>query len=163
MGKVVEAHARHIFDWDDLHPGQYFQVSAGVAGPFMTIRTYFPNTSTFEASERMFPFINEAIATGAVVQSQASFLSINKALTFLDNVVATNTVLGSRLIPASSYSNPDLVGDIYKKLLDAGTPSYVFLRSSWFSLLNETSIHGNLVAGGTLYLFHACLALRYKF
>jgi hypothetical protein len=60
------------------------------------------------------------------VQSQTSSLGINKALLF--NVVATNTVpvLGSRLIPASVYSNPTLVGETYKELLDAGTPTYVF-------------------------------------
>jgi hypothetical protein len=126
MGKVVEAHARHIFDYDDLHPGQYFQVTAGAAaGPVMTIRTFFPNITTSVASSRLLPFINEVIAAGAVVQSQASSLSINKALLFTDNVVATNTVLGSRLIPASVYRNPILVGQTYKELLDAGTPSYV--------------------------------------
>ena len=91
MGKVVEAHARHIFDYGDLHPGQYFQVSAGATGPFMTVRTYFPNTPTSIASARLLPFINEATATGAVVQSQVSSLSINKALLFTDNVVATNS------------------------------------------------------------------------
>lgn len=126
MGKVVEAHARHIFDHDDLLPGQYFQVSAGATGPFMTLRTYFPNTPPSVASARLLPFINEATAAGAVVQSQASSLNINKALLFIDNVVATNTVIGSRLIPASVYGNPTLVGETYKELLDAGTPSYVF-------------------------------------
>lgn len=138
MSKVVEAHAAHIFDWDDLHPGQYFQVSAGAGGPFMTIRTYFPKTSTSVAALRMLPFINEAQAAGAVVQSQVSSLLINKALLFTDNVVATNTVLGSRLIPASVYHHPRLVGETYKELLDAGTPS----------------IHGNLVAGGKVAQNH---------
>jgi hypothetical protein len=126
MAKVVEAHARHIFDHDDLHPGQYFQVSTGSTGPFMTLRTYFPKTPPSVASARLLPFINEAKAAGAVVQSQASSLNINKALLFIDNVVATNTVIGSRLIPASVYCNPTLVGETYKELLDAGTPSYVF-------------------------------------
>jgi hypothetical protein len=127
MGKVVEAHARHIFDWDALHAGQYFQVNAGAAGPSMTIRTYFPNTTTSAASTVLHSFINDAEKAGAVVLSQASSLSINKALLFTDNVVATNTVLGSRLIPASIYRRPRLVGQTYKELLDAGTASYVLL------------------------------------
>ena len=136
MGKVVEAHARHIFDYDDLHAGQYFEAHSGAAGFFMTIRTFFPNTTTPVASARLLPFINEAIAAGAVVQSQVSFLSINKALSFTDNVVATNTVLGSRLIPASVYRNPILVGQTYKELLDAGTPSYVYFIILSICVLN---------------------------
>jgi hypothetical protein len=125
MGNVVEAHARHIFDWDALYAGQYFQVNAGAAGPSMTIRTYFPNTTTSTASTILQSFINDAEKAGAVVLSQVSFISINKALLFADNVVATNLVLGSRLIPASIYRRPSLIGQAYKELLDAGTSSYV--------------------------------------
>jgi hypothetical protein len=49
---------------------------------------------------------------------------MNDALFLSDDVpVGGNTVMGSRLIPASAYRDaPATVGKVYKELLDVGTP-----------------------------------------
>ena len=60
---------------------------------------------------------------GVVNLTQRSVLqNINDALTFSDDFVGVNLVLGSRLVSASAYRrNATLVGEVYLQLLNAGT------------------------------------------
>ncbi|KAF8874755.1 hypothetical protein BD779DRAFT_1678615 [Infundibulicybe gibba] len=142
MGQVAAAHARHIFDWDPFHVGQYFylsttgllQVPVPALGKFvMSVQTYFPNTTTDVAEAALQPFFDEAKATGAIVVVQTNETNINDALISADDSVGASAVLGSRLVPATAYKNsPATFGDVYTRLLDGGA----------------TNILGNLVAGG---------------
>ncbi|KAF8882095.1 hypothetical protein BD779DRAFT_1444980 [Infundibulicybe gibba] len=140
MGQVAAAHARHIFDWDPFHVGQYFFLVTSdflqvpVPAKFvMAVQTYFPNTTTDVAEAALQPFFDEAKAAGAIVIVQTNETNINDALTSADDSVGSNTVLGSRLVPATAYKNsPTMFGDVYTQLLDGGA----------------TSILGHLVAGG---------------
>ena len=139
MAQVAKIHAEHIFDWDALHGGQYFYLSALgifppsiVSGPLntgvptMVINTYFPNSSLVQAEDALRPFIDDVqkkVDSGVVNLTQRSVLqNINDALTSTDDFVGVNLVLGSRLVPASAYRrNATLVGEVYSQLLNAGT------------------------------------------
>ena len=72
MAQVAKIHAEHIFDWDALHGGQYFYLSALgvfppsiVSGPLNTgvptiiINTYFPNSSLVQADDALKYFIDD--------------------------------------------------------------------------------------------------------
>ncbi|KAG6828629.1 hypothetical protein H0H92_007221 [Tricholoma furcatifolium] len=142
MGKVVTAHAQHIFDWDSLHAGQYFwlyaqyNLSLGdtyIIGSAMAVITYFPGASTAAATAAMKPFLNDVQQLGANTTSSVTVANINEALYSSDDSVGEDVVLGSRLIDADVYrTNPALVGQTYVDLLNAGV----------------ADILGHLVAGG---------------
>jgi len=145
MGKVITAHAKHIFDWDSLHAGQYFYVYANasntfgpdVTGPLLQITTFFPRTSITQAEAALAPFIAEARLQGATVTNFVLSDSINHALTSLDDDAGGNFLLGSRLVDSSMYRrNPALFGKTYVELLDAGAQR----------------IFSHLVAGGQVSL-----------
>ena len=142
MAQVAKIHAEHIFDWDALHGGQYFYLSALgvfppsiVSGPLntgvptMVINTYFPNSSLVQADDALKSFIDDVQKKvvegggGIVNLMQRSVLqNINDALTSADDFVGVNLVLGSWLVPALAYRrNATLVGEVYSQLLNAGT------------------------------------------
>jgi hypothetical protein len=135
MAQVAKVHAEHIFDLDALRGGQYFYLSALgvfpssiVSGPLntgvptMLLNTYFPNSSLSQAAAALQPFIDDVQKVDGVNLTQQSVLqNINDALTATDDFAGVNLVLGSRLVPASAYKNPTLVGEVYSQLLDAGT------------------------------------------
>ena len=135
MAQVAKVHAEHIFDLDDLRGGQYFYLSALgvfppslVSGPLntgvptMVINSYFPKSSLSQAAAALQPFIDDVQKVDGVNLTQRNVLrNINEALTSTDDFVGFNLVLGSRLVPASAYKNATLVGEVYSKLLNAGT------------------------------------------
>ncbi|KAF7341153.1 FAD-binding domain-containing protein [Mycena venus] len=128
-GELATLHARHIFDWDSVHASQYvsFAKDPTVAGSAIVfgMATFVPDTTTSQSEALMEPFLNASLALpGVSLLEQQSFQNtvINDILFQTDDSVATNAVLGSRLIPASTYSeSPEKVGEVYKKLLDCGT------------------------------------------
>jgi hypothetical protein len=136
MGQVAEIHAKHIFDLDALRAGQYFFLSPSGAFPpsiiseplntgvpTVVISSFFPNASLAQAAAALQPFIDDVrkVVDGGVNFTQRSFLqNINEALTTQDDLGGGNMVLGSRLVPASAYENPAIVGEVYSQLLNTG-------------------------------------------
>lgn len=117
MGSIITTHAKHIFDWDDLHMGQFFSADAHT----LSLLSYFPRISSDTAAAALKPFLDDAEVFGQVVEQQFNEININDAITVVDDVVGSNGVIGSRLIPASAYRNdPDAFGHVYTQLLDAG-------------------------------------------
>ncbi|KAI0064475.1 FAD-binding domain-containing protein [Artomyces pyxidatus] len=136
-GAVLKAHATHIFDWDDVHAGQYFYLYNSPAPNItMTLWTLFPNTSAEDAIAKMAPFFNDARALGAIVSDERASTGLANDIiqrSGSDDTTGANVILGSRLIPASTYqSNQSLIGETYLALLEQGVQG----------------ILGHLVAGG---------------
>jgi hypothetical protein len=129
-GELATLHARHIFDWESVHASQYasfVKEDSMVAGSAIVfgMATFMPNTTTSQSEALMEPFLNASLALpGVSLLEQQSFqyTDINDILFQTDDDVGINAVLGSRLIPAATYSeSPEKVGEVYKKLLDCGT------------------------------------------
>ncbi|SJL12448.1 related to isoamyl alcohol oxidase [Armillaria ostoyae] len=135
IGSIIAMHAKHIFDWDDLYVGQYFYATKNTTADayMLALTSYFPRISSDEASAALKPFLDDAEEFGQIVGQQFNETNINDGQTDVDDAVGTNTVLGSRLIPASTYrDHPDTFGHVYTQLFDAGA----------------VAVLGHLVAGG---------------
>lgn len=139
IGSVIAAHAKHIFDWDDLYMGQYFYAYENTTADayMLSLVSYFPRISPDEASAALKPFLDDAEEFGQIVVQQYNETNINDEVTADDDGVnggvGSNVVLGSRLIPASTYrDHPDTFGHVYTQLFDAGA----------------VVVLGHLVAGG---------------
>ncbi|KAK0457758.1 FAD-binding domain-containing protein [Desarmillaria tabescens] len=118
IGSIMASHAKHIFDWDDLHMSQYVNVYENVT---LVFRSYFPRISSDEAAAAMKPFLDDAQEFGQIILQQFDEDNINDVVTVADDVVGSNLAFGSRLIPASMYrDDPDTVGHVYTQLLDVG-------------------------------------------
>ncbi|SJL12451.1 uncharacterized protein ARMOST_15878 [Armillaria ostoyae] len=125
IGSIMATHAKHIFDWDDLYMSQYVYAYENTTADayILTFISYFPRISSDEASAALKPFLDDAEEFGQIVGQQFNETNINDGLTVVDDVVGSNLVLGSRLIPASAYrDHPDTFGHVYTQLLDAGAP-----------------------------------------
>ncbi len=125
IGSIMATHAKHIFDWDDLSMGQYVYANKNTTGDayILTFISYFPSISSDEASAALKPFLDDAEEFGQIAGQQFNETNINDGVTDVDDVVGSNLVLGSRLIPASAYrDHPDTFGHVYTQLLDAGAP-----------------------------------------
>ncbi|KAF8156884.1 FAD-binding domain-containing protein [Crassisporium funariophilum] len=144
MAQVATVHARHIFDWDALRAGQYFYLSTqglfdggntSLGVPTMTITTYFPNITIEQTAASLQPFLDDVQKVPGVTLAQFSRqANINDSLFSADDSVGINLVLGSRLVPATTYKHhPESVGQVYAQLLNEG---------------GAANILGNLVAGG---------------
>ncbi|KAG6908846.1 hypothetical protein DXG01_003012 [Tephrocybe rancida] len=134
MGRVIAAHAQHIFDWDSFHAGQYFYLTAetkisingtSTLGPKLELTTFFPNISAESAIAALQPFINQAQLLGASVTNTVITDNINDVLTSSDDDAGSDFVMGSRLVDAAVYrSSPTLVGQTYVDLLKAGAAKW---------------------------------------
>ncbi|KAJ7182940.1 FAD-binding domain-containing protein [Mycena crocata] len=138
-GNLTAVHAKHIFDWDTIGAGQYFWLIRNSTAPdafsVLAVNTYMPKTTTNESMTLFEPFMKEALALPGVALFSQDFATAdaNDALHQPDDGVGSNTVLGSRLIPAATYrDSPAKVGQVYEQLLQGGS----------------TFILGHLVAGG---------------
>jgi hypothetical protein len=83
----------------------------------------------------MSSFLADATKIGAIVQGETTVTTFaNDIIRFPDGPSGYNSILSSRLVPGSVYSNaPESVGSAYKQLLSQGIQSVL----------------GFLVAGGT--------------
>ncbi|KAF8201271.1 FAD-binding domain-containing protein [Mycena galopus ATCC 62051] len=132
LSSLATLHAQHIFDWDSVHAGQYlFIVPAGTANAF-ALDTYMPNTTIAQSTALLAPFLNASLALPGVslLEQGTSFTygDINDALYQADDSVGSNTVLGSRLIPASTYRNsPAAVGKVVEQLAESNRTIIVHL------------------------------------
>ncbi|KAJ7724334.1 FAD-binding domain-containing protein [Mycena maculata] len=138
VGALATLHAQHIFDLDSIPGGQYFYFvrngTAADSASYLYLNTYLPNTTTSQSTALLAPFLNASLALPGVsiLGEQSSYGDINDALYQVDDSVGANEVLGSRLIPAETYRDPTVVGEVYRELFSSGT----------------TIIGGHLVAGG---------------
>ncbi|KAK0235527.1 FAD-binding domain-containing protein [Armillaria nabsnona] len=124
IGSIIATHAKHIFDWDDLYISQYFYAYENTTADayMLALASYFPRISSDEAAAALKPFLDDAKEFGQIVGQQFNEVNINDGVTIVDDVVGSNAVLGSRLIPASAYrDHPDTLGHVYTQLFDAGT------------------------------------------
>ncbi|KAJ7088708.1 hypothetical protein C8R44DRAFT_819336 [Mycena epipterygia] len=156
-GALATIHAQHIFDLDPVHGGQYFFLyknsTDAIAPSLLVLNTYTPNTTISQSMALLAPFMNASLALpGVFLLSQPEYVygDINDALFQPDDSVGSNVVLGSRLIPASTYrDSPNKVGDTYKQLLDTGTTVYVLcIRCVVSPTPSSNRLLGHLVAGG---------------
>ncbi|KAJ7132689.1 FAD-binding domain-containing protein [Mycena filopes] len=136
-GALAALHAKHIFDLDATHTGQYFYLRKNATGPgsTMTLASFVPNRTVAESEAVFAPLLAavQALVNVTVVSATYTPALINDLLFMADDDAGVNVVLGSRLIPAETYkSSPELVGRVYKQLLDSGA----------------TNVLGHLVAGG---------------
>ena len=117
--------------------------------------TLFANVSGDDAQAAVAPFIADVQSVGATIVNQTVVTAIaNDIVGFADDRAGYNTLLGSRLIPATQYEHdPAAIGAAYKTLFDQGAGSYVLhsFRSLIQSLTQRLGrILGHLVAGGKL-------------
>lgn len=125
---AMTIHARHIFDYDNLRAGQYFYVyNAGGGQSLLSMSTLFANVSGDDAKAAVAPFIADVQTVGATFINETATTAIaNDIVGFADDNAGYNTLLGSRLFPATQYEqNPEVIGAAYKTLLDQGIGSYV--------------------------------------
>lgn len=127
-GTLAEIHARHIFDWDDMHGGQYFYFEAagpGIGNALFT-STYFINATADEAAAALKPLLDDAQAAGFAVFAVSNQTGLgNDLLENLDTAFGINDILGSRLIPAAAYRDNATIAKIgqgYTELFEQGTP-----------------------------------------
>ncbi|PBK89036.1 FAD-binding domain-containing protein [Armillaria gallica] len=125
IGSIIATHAKHIFDWDDLHVGQFFTADAHT----LSLVSYFPRISSdAAAAAALKPFLDDAEEFGQIVEQQFNEVNINDGVTEVDDVAGSNSVVGSRLIPANAYrDHPDAFGHVYTQLLDAGAAAVLGL------------------------------------
>ncbi|KAJ7100689.1 FAD-binding domain-containing protein [Mycena belliarum] len=126
---LATVHAQHIFDMDSVRGAQYFYFlknSTDTNAPtLLALVSYIPNTTTSQNLAALTPFLNASLALPdiSLLTQNLTYGDINDVLLLqADDSVGTNTVLGSRLIPESTYrDSPATVGQVYKKLLDGGS------------------------------------------
>ncbi|KAI0064553.1 FAD-binding domain-containing protein [Artomyces pyxidatus] len=151
-GAVLKAHAAHIFDWDDVHAGQYFYLyNLPAPNITMTLWTLFANTSAEAAIAKMAPFFNDTRALGATISDERTSTGLANDIvqhSGSDDSTGANAILGSRLIPASIYqSNQSLIGETYTTLLEQGL--YQVTRRLISSALGKVSQDGNISSAVT--------------
>ncbi|KAI0064118.1 FAD-binding domain-containing protein [Artomyces pyxidatus] len=131
-GKVMAAHARHIFDLDDIRAGQYFYLAASRTNGSLSLSTLAANISGAALKARMAPFLDEVRALGAVVTPEITITATPNDIIAnadfaieSDDVSGRNVIMGSRLIQATAYQgNVDSIGDAVTKILDHGIPGF---------------------------------------
>ena len=131
---LMTTHAKHINDWDQVRAGQYFFLLGSTKNSTLAVLTVFKGLDSNSSKAQMSPFLADAAKVGAVVQEQITLTTFaNDILRSPVDQSGQMSILSSRLIPGSVYSNePESVGVAYKQLLSQGIPFVL----------------GHLVAGG---------------
>ncbi|KAF8186080.1 hypothetical protein K438DRAFT_1765415 [Mycena galopus ATCC 62051] len=134
---LAGVHAKHIFDLDPVHGGQYFYLETNGNLSVFTAQTIMPNTTVDEGTALLAPFITEALALPNVtlISNVIDTAVVNDVLYQADDSVGMNYVMGSRLIPATAYQAANAsatVEQVYLSLLNGGAQA----------------ILANVVAGG---------------
>jgi hypothetical protein len=141
---LMTTHATHVNDWDKVWAGQYFLLAGSTSNSTLAVLTVFKDLDGDASKAQMSSFLADAAALGAVVQGELSITTYANDLEALqdDDSSGFNTVLSSRLIPGSVYSDaPESVGSAYKQLLSQGIQSVI----------------GHLVAGGAFPSYNVVL------
>lgn len=123
---AMTVHAQHIFDYDSLRASQYFYLYNGAGGEsLLSMSTLFANVSGDDAQAAVAPFIADVQTTGASIVNQTVVTApASDIVGFADDNAGYNTLLGSRLIPATQYEHdPAAIGNAYMALLDQGVGS----------------------------------------
>jgi len=131
---LMTTHAKHISDWDQVRAGQYFYLTGSTTNSTLVVSTLFKDLDGDASKAQMSPFLADAAKVGAIVQGETTITTFaGDIVGFPDDLSGYNSILSSRLVPASVYSNsPESVGPAYKQLLSQGI----------------RSVLGHLVAGG---------------
>jgi hypothetical protein len=134
---LMTTHAKHISDWDQVRAGQYHNLTWSTTNSTLNLLTFFKDLDGDASKAQMSSFLADAVKVGAVVQGETTVTAFaNDIVGFPDDPAGYNSILSSRLIPASVYSNaPERVGPAYKQLLLQGIQSVL----------------GFLVAGGAFH------------
>jgi hypothetical protein len=122
VAQLATLHAKHIFDWDELHPGQYFFWSATPPTFTLNINSAFPNTTMAAATAAITPFLNGITALNFTHTLSSQVLLINDILgSQATDLGGVETILGSRLFLSSTYvNNATQIGQVTKQLFDEG-------------------------------------------
>ncbi|KAF8576042.1 hypothetical protein K439DRAFT_1419237 [Ramaria rubella] len=122
VAQLAEEHARHIFDLDPLHAGQYFFATATPPTFTWSFVTLFPNTTIAAANTAISPFLNSVRALGFDVNTLVGMSPVNDVLsTAQDERGGIEVILGSRLWSSDVYRNKvTAIGTAYKTLFDSG-------------------------------------------
>jgi hypothetical protein len=135
---LMTTHAKHVSDWDQVRAGQFHNLTGSTTNSTLVILTYFKDLDGDASKAQMSSFLADAAKLGAAVQGETTVTTFANDLVGLpDDPSGLNSILSSRLVPASVYSNaPETVGSAYKQLLSQGTIQ---------------SVLGLLVAGGAFH------------
>lgn len=119
---LVTTHAQHIHDWDHVGAGQYFNLTGSTTNSTLLLSTIFKDLDGDASKAQMASFLADAAKVGAVIQGEATITTAaNDIVGFPDDLSGFNSILSSRLIPGSVYSNaPESVGPAYRQLFSQG-------------------------------------------
>ena len=123
---LMTTHAKHIKDWDQVRAGQYHNLTGSTTNSTtLVILTYFKDLDGDASKAQMSSFLADAAKLGAIVQGETTVTTFaNDIVGFPDDPAGFNSILSSRLVPASVYSkSPESVGPAYKRLLSQGIPT----------------------------------------
>ena len=134
---LMTTHAKHISDWDQVRAGQYHNLTGSTTNSTLIILTFFKDLDGDASKAQMSSFLADAVKVGAVVEGETTVTAFaNDIVGFPDDPAGYNSILSSRLVPGSVYSNaPEKVGPAYKQLISQGIQSVL----------------GFLVAGGAFH------------
>lgn len=119
MARLGRIHAQHIFDFDDIHAGQYTFFVAAPPLFTLTLTTVFPNVTLETANTSIAPFLKDAAAAGFKYTTSVDLTTASGALAAQD-AGGAETILGSRLIPSEVYrKNISGVQQVYEQLFGA--------------------------------------------
>jgi hypothetical protein len=134
---LMTTHAKHISDWDHVRAGQYVNLTRSTTNTTLVVNTFFKDLDGDASKAQMSSFLDDAAKVGAVVQGETTVTTFaNDIVEVPDDLSGYNTILSSRLVPGSVYSDaPESVGLAHKQLLSQGIQSVI----------------GLLVAGGAFH------------
>ncbi|KAF8140748.1 hypothetical protein K438DRAFT_1692595 [Mycena galopus ATCC 62051] len=130
LSSLATLHAQHIFDLDLVHGSQYLYIEPAGTTYVFVLNTYMPNTTAAQSTALLAPFFNASLALPGVslLEQETTYGDINDVLYEADDRVGLNVILGSRLIPASTYrDSPATIGNVIKQLAETNTSEILVL------------------------------------
>ena len=153
---LMTIHAKHINDWDQVRAGQYFNLTGSTTTSTLAVSTLFKDLNGDASKAQMSSFLADAAKLGATVQGETTVTTFaNDIVGFPDDPSGFNTILSSRLVPGTVYSNsPESVGVAYKQLLSQGIQSVLgilcaggaYISKMYYGLVPNSRIHVGKVA-----------------
>ncbi|KAF8201250.1 hypothetical protein K438DRAFT_2108763 [Mycena galopus ATCC 62051] len=130
LESLATLHAQHIFDLDSVHGSQYLYIEPAGTTYVFILNTYMPNTTAAQSTALLASFFDASLALPGVsmLEQETTYGDINDVLYEADDRVGLNVILGSRLIPASTYrDSPATVGNVIKQLAETNTSEILVL------------------------------------